>query len=95
MKEFKLPDDDVPGFQARVEHRVVGSQDNDQVEPAFREEIAGMVVNNDASIRHQVFQIVHHFVFVNVIRLEFLVVAVAKPFLFHERTNVDMAESWR
>ena len=93
MKEFKLPDDDVPGFQARVENRVVGSQNNDQVEPAFREEIAGMVVDNDASIRHQVFQIVHYFVFVNVIRLEFLVVAVVKPLFFDDSANVDMAES--
>jgi hypothetical protein len=41
----------VPSFKAMPQRSVIASQDNDKVNPAFREELAGMPIKDESSCR--------------------------------------------
>lgn len=50
----------LPVLQPRVQLGVVRAQDEDDVEPALREQVAAVIVDDHAAFDHLFIQLIHH-----------------------------------
>lgn len=73
---------------------VIAPQKHDQVEPALREEVTGVELQDDAaSLRHQRFQLVAHHVLIELGHVEFLVPLVVELFGVYQLGELDVLEA--